>query len=301
MGLKSALFEMKDVLEKDQKGVGLDQVIRNLEMKNQLNTGSLDYYYNIFMILKIKQPKKNSQTQNPTKKINRKWISCEIELMFQYLNDRQEENTINITELLEEVAQLLNRGYQSVNYKYYTLVKEKEQKQEPEIGQKDYKFMTISQIDVPVISTELIQSKTVSEIEVDKKDQENDLLDLLSGLITNVQELPGIQLNELLGSLFHLTSLAVGNQNGNPNIENLQQKASLDNEWLREKLFQKEQQLIQEKKRNDELQAEVNRLAMEISAFSKLGDAAKIQNLKSYNQKLNSIIDKTGFALQIGS
>jgi hypothetical protein len=295
VGLKSALFEMKDVLEKDQTGIGMDQVIRNLEMKNQLNKGSLDYYFNIFMILKMKHPKKNIQTQ--TKKINRKWINSEIELMFQYLNDRQEENSINITELLEEVAQLLNRGYQSVNYKYYTLVKEKEQ----EIGQKEYKFMTISQIDVPVISTELVQRKTGSGANVEKKDQENDLLDLLSGLITNVQELPGIQLNELLKSLYHLTNLAIGNQKGNLNTNHSQEKASLDNEWLREKLFQKEQQLIQEKKRNDELQAEVNRLAKEISAFNQLGDAAKIQNLKSYNQKLSSIIDKTGFALQIGS
>jgi hypothetical protein len=300
VGLKSALFEMKDILEKDQKDVVMAHVIRNLEIKNQLNTGLLDYYFNILMILKAKHSKKTqtqTQNQNHTKKINRKWINCEIELMFQYINDRQEETSINITELLEEVAQLLNRGYQSVNYKYYTLVKEKEQ----EIGQKDYKFMTISQMDVPVISTELIQRKKVSEIEVEKQDEENDLLDLLSGLITNVQELPGIQLTELLSSLYHLTSLAIGNQKGNLNIENIQQKASLDNELLREKLFQKEQQLIQEKKRNDELQAEVNRLAAEISAFSKLGDAAKIQNLKSYNQKLNSIIDKTGFALQIGS
>jgi hypothetical protein len=296
VGLKSALFEMKDILEKDQKDVVMAHIIRNLEIKNQLNTGFLDYYFNILMILKAKHSKR-TQTQNHAKKINRKWINCEIELMFQYINDRQEENSINITELLEEVAQLLNRGYQSVNYKYYTLVKEKEQ----EIGQKDYKFMTISQMDVPVISTELIQRKKVSEIEVEKQDEENDLLDLLSGLITNVQELPGIQLTELLSSLYHLTSLAIGNQKGNLNIENIQQKASLDNELLREKLFQKEQQLIQEKKRNDELQAEVNRLAAEISAFSKLGDAAKIQNLKSYNQKLNSIIDKTGFALQIGS
>jgi hypothetical protein len=286
---------MKDVLENDLAGVGMDQVIRKLEIKNQLNTGSLDYYFNIFMILKMKHPKKNTQIQ--TKKINRKWINSEIELMFQYLNDRQEENAINITELLEEVAQLLNRGYQSVNYKYYTIVKEREQ----EIGQKDYKFMTISQMDVPVISTELVQRKTVPETNVEEKAQENDLLDLLSGLITNVQELPGIQLNELLKSLFHLTNLAIGNQKGNLNTDHLQQKASLDNEWLREKLFQKEQQLIQEKKRNDELQAEVNRLAKEISAFNQLGDAAKIQNLKSYNQKLNSIIDKTGFALQLGS
>jgi hypothetical protein len=298
VGLKSALFEMKDILEKDQKDVVMAHVIRNLEIKNQLNTGSLDYYFNILVILKAKHSKKTqTQTQNHTKKINRKWINCEIELMFQYINDRQEENSINITELLEEVAQLLNRGYQSVNYKYYTLVKEKEQ----EIGQKDYKFMTISQMDVPVISTELIQRKKVSEIEVEKQDEENNLLDLLSGLITNVQELPGIQLTELLSSLYHLTSLAIGNQKGNLNIESIQQKANFDNEFLREKLFQKEQQLIQEKKRNDELQAEVNRLALEISAFSKLGDAAKIQNLKSYNQKLNSIIDKTGFALQIGS
>jgi hypothetical protein len=298
VGLKSALFEMKDVLEKDQKDLVLAHVIRNLEIKNQLNTGSLDYYFNILIILNEKHLKRTqTQTQNHTKKINRKWINSEIELMFQYINDRQEENSINITELLEEVAQLLNRGYQSVNYKYYTLVKEKEQ----EIGQKDYKFMTISQMDVPVISTELIQRKKVSEKEVEKQDEENDLLDLLSGLITNVQELPGIQLNELLSSLYHLTNLAIGNQKDNLNIESIQQKASLDNELLREKLFQKEQQLIQEKKRNDELQAEVNRLAVEISAFSKLGDAAKIQNLKSYNQKLNSIIDKTGFALQIGS
>jgi hypothetical protein len=295
VGLKSALFEMKDVLENDQAGVGMDQVIRNLEIKNQLNTGSLDYYFNVFMILKMKHPKKIIQTQ--TKKINRKWINSEIELMFRYLNDRLEENAINITELLEEVAQLLNRGYQSVNYKYYTLVKEKEQ----EIGQNDFKFMTISQIDVPVISTELVQRKTVSETNFEEKAQDNDLIDLLSGLITNVQELPGIQLNELLKSLYHLTNLAIGNQKGNLNTDHSQQKASLDNEWLREKLFQKEQQLIQEKKRNDELQAEVNRLAKEISAFNQLGDAAKIQNLKSYNQKLNSIIDKTGFTLQVGS
>jgi hypothetical protein len=295
VGLKSALFEMKDVLEKDQSGVGMDQVIRNLEIKNQLNTGSLDYYLNIFMILKMKHPKKITQTQ--TKKINRKWINSEIELMFRYLNDRQEENAINITELLEEVAQLLNRGYQSVNYKYYTLVKEKEQ----EIGQNDYKFMTISQIDVPVISTELVQRKAVSETKLEEKAQDNDLLDLLSGLITNVQGLPGIQLNELLKSLYHLTNLAMGNQKGNLNTDDSQRKASLDNEWLQEKLLQKEQQLLLEKKRNDELQAEVNRLAKEISAFNQLGDAAKIQNLKSYNQKLNSIIDKTGFALQIGS
>jgi hypothetical protein len=295
VGLKSALFEMKDVLEKDQSGVGMDQVIRNLEIKNHLNTGSLDYYLNIFMILKMKHPKKIIQTQ--TKKINRKWINSEIELMFRYLNDRQEENAINITELLEEVAQLLNRGYQSVNYKYYTLVKEKEQ----EIGQNDYKFMTISQIDVPVISTELVQRKAVSETKLEEKAQDNDLLDLLSGLITNVQGLPGIQLNELLKSLYHLTNLAMGNQKGNLNTDDSQRKASLDNEWLQEKLLQKEQQLLLEKKRNDELQAEVNRLAKEISAFNQLGDAAKIQNLKSYNQKLNSIIDKTGFALQIGS
>jgi hypothetical protein len=296
VGLKFALFEMKDILEKDQKNVGIDLVIRNLEIKNELNAGSLDYYFNILMFLKVKHSTKN-QTQTKTKKINRKWIDCEIELMFQYLNDRQEENSINITELLEEVAQLLNRGYQSVNYKYYTLVKEKEK----EVGQKDYKFLTISQLDVPVISTELVQTKTPSERPVEQLDQENDLLDLLSGLITNVQELPGIQLNELLRSLYHLTSLAIGNQKGISAIENNLQKTSLDHEYLREKLYQKEQQLIQEKKRNDELQAEVNRLAMEISAFSKLGDAAKIQNLKSHNQKLKAIIDKTGYVLQVGS
>ena len=36
-------------------------------------------------------------------------------------------------------------------------------------------------------------------------------------------------------------------------------------------------------------------------AFNQLSDAAKIQNLKSYNQRLNYIIDGFGIVIQVDS
>jgi uncharacterized protein YlxW (UPF0749 family) len=116
-----------------------------------------------------------------------------------------------------------------------------------------------------------------------------------------VQQLPGIQLNELLRSLYQLTNMALQNQDAVQQIANVKLESDLEKKALKEKLAAMEEQVALEKRRNDELQSEVRKLAKEIMTFSQLGDAAKIQNLKSYNQRLNYILDGSGVVVQVGS
>lgn len=301
MSLKSALFEMKESLMNQEVGQSEEEFIHDLEAKNRLSPGTLVYYFNHLMILTIKNSESENKSQDDSKKINRKWTKNEIDFMFQYIKERQDEGVLNITEILEEAAQLLNRGYQSVNYKYYSLIKKKE-KEAITAKQNVYHFTTITENEVPVVST-AVKSSLPREANLNQPVQTQDvnLLDILSGLITNVEQLPGINLTELLHSLFQLTSMAVQNQDAVRQVESMQSEINFEKEALREKLMKKEEQLLLEKKRNDSLQIEVAKLAKEISAFNQLGDAAKIQNLKSYNQRLNYIIDNFGLVLQVGS
>jgi hypothetical protein len=253
------------------------------------------------MLLSNQNSKFTNQSNDDSKKTNRKWTKSEVEFMFQYIKERLAEGALNITEILGEVAQFLNRGYQSVNYKYYSLVKENNKKHPS--SQKAYQYTTISQKEVPVISSEVVRdiSPPASQVNSVSPAITDDLLDVLSGLITNVEQLPGINLNELLRSLYQLTNMALQNQDAVRQIENMKSEINLEKVSLRDHLVKKEQQLIQEKKRNDDLQLEVSKLAKEISAFNQLGDAAKIRNLKSYNEKLNFMIDGFGNVLQVSS
>ncbi|MFD0824968.1 hypothetical protein ACT8ZR_04795 [Neobacillus sp. M.A.Huq-85] len=297
MGLKTALFELKQAV-RNHDGYQTDEAfIHNLEHDHKVSPGTLVYYFNHFQMMGINKEDDQTQPSDESKKVNRKWSKNEIEFMFQYIKVRQEEGALNITEILEELAELFERGYQSVNYKYYSLLKKKEQKEAR--TQEPLHFTTIPYNEVPVVSTEIIpKTSQVSKVNLH---QDDDLLDVLSGLITNIQQLPGIHLNELLRSLFQLTNMALQNQEEVQQIEHLRSEFHHEKEELREKLLKKEQQLRLEKKRNDELQIEVSKLAKEINAFNKLGDAAKIQNLKAYNQRLNYIIDGFGIVLQVGS
>jgi hypothetical protein len=288
MNLKSAIFNMRDAIMDQQVGELKEEFIRDLELKNELKPGTLVFYFNHLTLQKKRSEQVN--TAHDSKKVNRKWTKFEIEFMLQYIKERQEEGALNITEILEEVAQLLNRGYQSVNYKYYNLVKVKEKKKQQ--NQNGYQFTTIAEDEVPVLSTEMIHDYAPTAVTGQLNSSANvDLLDILSGLITNVQQLPGIQLNELLRSLYQLTNMALQNQDVVQQLEAVKAETFHEKEAMQEKLKKKEQQLIDEKRRNDELQEEVTKLAKEIIAFNQLGDAAKIQNLKSYNQRLNHILD----------
>ncbi|MBO0961054.1 hypothetical protein J1P26_15240 [Neobacillus sp. MM2021_6] len=300
MSLKTALFEMKEKILKQQIGESENEFLDQLETKNNLKSGSLFVYFNYVMMFQMKKADQTSHSGVDHKKVNRKWIKPEIDFMFQYITDRQEEGGLNITELLDEVAQVLDRGYQSVNYKYYSLVKAQNKTQPG--NQNAMQVTTISQSKLPVAAIDFIDEKP-QELNVYQpiSVQNDDLLDILSGLITNVQKLPGIHLNELLRSLFQLTNMALQNQDAVQQLESVKSEINNEKEVLQETLRKKDQQLIRERKRNDELQIEVAKLAKEIMAFNQLGDAAKIQNLKSYNQRLNYIIDGFGIVLQVGS
>lgn len=315
MSLKSAVFEIKEALVSNhhQQDKPEEAYIHELEVNNNLATGRLVFYYNNLLMFHLNNPENSNSSFDDTKKVNRKWTKNEVGFMFQYITERQEEGGLNITELLEEVAQLLNRGYQSVNYKYYSQIKAKDKKPKA-TKQAHYEFTTITQDHLPVMSTEVIIPNENKEKFVVQKTQEptvqqeaqqpvesDDLLDILSGLITNVQQLPGLNLNELLRSLYQLTNMALQNQDAVQQLENVRTEVNYEKQALHERLLLQEKQLDTEKKRNDELQAEVAKLAKEISAFNKLEDTAKIQNLKTYNQRLNYLIDNFGVVLQVGS
>ena len=299
MSLKSALFEMKEGLFNLRPELSEEHFIHDLENKNELSDGSLIWYFNQLNMMKMHGRDSKNEKHNDSKKVNRKWSKPEINFMLRYINDRQEEWGVNITEILDEVANLLNRGYQSVNYKYYSLIKLNQDMKKDN----KYHITTINQEDVPVIFTEVVTDIT-NMPEFNNKNfslENDDLLDILSGLLTNAQRLPGINLNELFRSLYQLTNMALKNQNENQKIKMVESKDNLEKESLQEKLAKKDQRLLIEKKRNDELQSEVLKLEKEIKAFNQLGDTAKIQNLKSYNQKLSYIIDEVGLKHKIGS
>jgi len=315
MSLKSAVFEIKTSIINQQQGHSEEAFVQKLEAKNNLTAGKLIFYYNNLLMFHLNNPETSTSSSDETKKVNRKWTKNEVEFMFHYILERQEEGGLNITEILEEVAQLLDRGYQSVNYKYYSQIKAKEKKAKA-TKQPGYQFTTISQEQLPVKSTEVIANVPAPEVNEgavvthQPKAQtvfhgnpadSDDLLDILSGLITNVQQLPGLNLNELLRSLYQLTNMALQNQDAVKQLENVKSEINFEKQALQEKLLYQERQLDEEKKRNDELQAEVAKLAKEISAFNKLEDTAKIQNLKTYNQRLNYLIDNFGVVLQVGS
>ncbi|WEG11244.1 hypothetical protein PU629_13845 [Pullulanibacillus sp. KACC 23026] len=288
MSLKKALFEMKESIQSQNIAQSKEDILIELENKYEVPTETLRFYYDHFVFLQTLM-ENQAEAQEHSKKMNRKWTENEIELMFRYIPERQAEGALNITEILEEVAYLFNRGYQSVNYKYYTLLKNKEK----DSFEKPV-FSTISEVDVPVLS--------VAELSTVPSNTNNvDFLEIISGLISNVEQLPGINLVDLLGSLYQLTTLALQNQQVTKQIEHVKETSKQEQETLRQTLLQKERLLVEEKKRNDQLQKEVAKLAKEIAAFNKLGDTAKIKNLKSYNQRLSYLIDTFDQDMQMGS
>ncbi len=302
MSLKSAVFEIKEAIVQQGHDLSEESLIGSLETSHGLEAGKLVPYYNYLRMFELNKSKNPVQADGESKKVNRKWIKSEMDFMFLYIKERQEEGSLNITDILEEIAQLLDRGYQSVNYKYYSLAKVKENKKR----QNEYTFATIDNKEIPVQSVEYphvemrapLQQQPLRPVSAGK---EENLLDMLSGLISNIQQLQGINLNELMKSLYLLTNMAIEKQNTAAMLENAKSEINSEKQALREKLVKQEQQLKQERKRNDALQAEIAQLAKEITAFNKLEDAAKIQNLKSYNQRLNYLIDGAEAAIQLGS
>ncbi len=283
---------MKEALM-NQEIDGQEEMVRELEIKHGINPGGLSSYYHQLLMVQKNSADLANQTNDEAKKINRKWTKQEMEFMFRYIQARQEEGALNITEILEEIAQLLNRGYQSVNYKYYTLVKNGAKKQAENQAQMEIKYATISEDSIPVVATELIGNPQDDvQVHYAASTQADDLLDILSGFITNVQQLPGLNLNQLLKSLYELTNLALQNQSALQQITNIKTEMNQEKQVLQEKLAKAERQLVQEKQRNQDLAADMSRLAKEIEVFNSLNDVAKIQNLKSFNQKLNQIIKK---------
>lgn len=290
MSLKSAILQLKDAIVGYEEEQLTDEFVSDLEMKNGINAGELVSYVNQLIKLNIKTSVMDQNPQEDSKKINRKWSKNEIEFMFQYIKDRQDEGALNITEILEEISQILNRGYQSVNYKYYTQIK-KHGKNLTDNEQLNYQFTTITESKIPVIATELMnQPFSNQQVYQVSSTQEDDLLDILSGLITNTQQLPGINLNDLLRSIYHLSNMALQNKDTTVQIESMKTEISREKVILQERLNNVEKQLAQERKRNDQLEKEFSRIANEIEAFNKLGDGAKIQNLKSFNQRLNNLV-----------
>jgi hypothetical protein len=91
MSLKPALFEMKEALMNQEVGQSEQDFIHELETKNRLSAGSLVFYYNNLMMLSMNSTEYSNQTLNGSKKINRKWTKMEIEFMFQYIKERQED------------------------------------------------------------------------------------------------------------------------------------------------------------------------------------------------------------------
>ncbi|MDF2557305.1 MAG: transcriptional repressor [Bacillales bacterium] len=276
-------------------------ILKESKTKNDLRDGCLDFYFNQLKMIDKHSKSLEKYQQGDLKKVNRKWSKNETSFMLRYINERQEEWGVNITETLNEVAVLLNRGYQSVNYKYYSLIKSN---QEHKIDNHNlYQIKTISQKSIPVLYTE--DAPDVQDLQrTNHKDislGNDDLLEVLSGLLSNVQKLPGINLNELLRNLYQLTNMALQNKNDYHEIEGVHSEDIRGKKSLQKKLANIDQRLLQEKKRNDELQLEFSKLAEEIRAFNQLGDTAKIQNLKSYNQKLNFIIDGFGLIHKVGS
>ncbi|NMD69084.1 hypothetical protein HHO41_02200 [Bacillus sp. DNRA2] len=294
MSLKTAIFQMKQALM-DRELDGMEQVVRELEATNGLQTGALTSYYQQLLMVKKNSVELANQTNDEVKKINRKWTKQEMEFMFQYIKARQDEGALNITEILEEIAQLLNRGYQSVNYKYYTIVKNNAKKQNLKPTQTAIKFATIADDIVPVVATEFItrqEANLNTEVYSASSSQADGLLDILSGLITNIGQLPGMNLNHLLKSLFELTNLALQNQAAVQQINNIELEMNQERQMLQDRLNKAEKQLAREKERNQKLTDSLSLLANEIEAFNNMTDAAKIQNLKAFNQRLNRLIHK---------
>ena len=303
MSLKSAVFEIKEAIVQQRDDLSEDRLIEELEAAHGIEAGKLVPYYNYLRMFEMNKAKNPVQADGETKKVNRKWTKSEMEFMFLYIKERQEEGSLNITDILEEVSQLLDRGYQSVNYKYYSLAKVKENKKK----RNEYNFTTIEDKELAVQSVEYM-GETGQRMPLYSQQGrsasmggDENLLDMLSGLISNIQQLQGINLNDLMKSLYTLTNMAIENQNTAELLENAKSEINHEKQALREKLIKQEQQLKMERKRNEALQAEIAQLAKEITAFNKLEDAAKIQNLKSYNQRLNYLIDGAEAALQFGS
>lgn len=274
---------------------GQEEMVREIEANHCLIPGALTSYYHHLLMVRKNSADLANQTNDEAKKINRKWTKYEMDFMFQYIHARQDEGALNITEILEEIAQLLNRGYQSVNYKYYSLVKNGAKKQVVQQPQMAIKFATIAEETVPVMATTLIgreQSNSQVHFTTPTQTQADGLLDILSGFITNVQQLPGLNLNQLLKSLYELTNLALQNQNAVQQITNIKTEMDQEKQILQDKLAKAEKQLRQEKQRHLELVENMSNLANEINSFNNLSDAAKIQNLKAFNQRLNQIIHK---------
>lgn len=290
VSLKSAMLQLKDAIVEYEEEQLTEEFVSDMEAKNGLRAGVLVSYLNQLIKLNIKIQVNDQNPQEDSKKINRKWSKNEIEFMFQYIKDRQDEGALNITEILEEISQILNRGYQSVNYKYYTLIK-KHGKNLTDNEQKNYQFTTISETKIPVIATELMgQPFSNQQVYQVAASQDDDLLDILSGLITNTQQLPGINLNDLLRSIYQLTNMALQNQDAAVQIESIKTEISREKVILQEQLKENQRQLAQERKRNDQLEKEFSSIANEIEAFNRLSDGAKIQNLKSFNQRLNNLV-----------
>lgn len=292
MSLKTALFKMKQTLI-DQNGDLEEGIVKELENYNSLESGALASIYHQLLMVQKNSAEVVNQISDEAKKINRKWTMNEIDFMFKYIKERQREGALNITEILEEIAHLLNRGYQSVNYKYYTLVKNSAKKHVSDQPQQGIKFLTITDEVIPVLSTELIKdSKPTKQNIHNQSNQDDGLLDIVSGLITNIQQLPGIELNQLLKSIFELTSLALQNQNALQQITSIRTEMNQEKQTIQDKLAKAERQLLQEKRRNIELNNDMSLLANEIEEFGKMNDAAKIQNLKNFYQRLDQIIHK---------
>ena len=157
-------------------------------------------------------------------------MKTEIDFMFQYIAGREEEGGLNITELLDETAQLLDRDYRSVNYKYYSLLNKINQKQDTE--QSAIQFSAISQPALPIDTTEIINDFPTVPNMNQQNDVDDDLLDILSGLINNVQKLPRIHLNELLRCLFELTNMALQNQDAVQQLEAVKSETNNEKEAL---------------------------------------------------------------------
>jgi hypothetical protein len=274
--LDLALIEMKEKIFNGEE-IQFDELTKKYDVKKEF----LLPYKQL-----LKAFKKASEEDRAVYNMKPVWSDAENYIVALYVHDTEKYKTKS--KALKEVSQILGRTKDSVEFRYYTHIRN-----EIDISEIVREYSSDNSNDKEEIIQEIkqetsIEQKIENEIKEEniisippKIEEKEDLLDYVESIFKNVKKLPNLDMTSLFKGLSILTEAAVKN-NLDPEVV-----TTLKNESER-----KEQKISELEKQIQDMNDEYNHIRHLIQLFNELDSSEKLSQIKTFSNSLKSVLEE---------
>ena len=271
--LIDALLEMKQVIYEDvndkDPDFDIDKFIHDMAAKSHYKEETLAQFYNAILLWKF-QAEKNKREFGGVNK----WTKGELTILRLYAETLEHKKARTV--IFRELSELIERTEGSISFVYYKrdLYEEEETVDEGEILA-NVQTATLVPTEVSVIRNEAPAIPAVDPtppVMIEKKEESVDILDLLTSLLSNFENLAEFDLTGLLNGLNLLSELAVKNTGVDEKTKGEMKSLREENERLNGEV--------------DEYKRRFSNIKNAVQQFDQFDSVEKIKRLKEYHQKL---------------